>query len=192
MSTKVISREKENFIKRSFKGVGYWLLGEFMCFFICSTMVILMSKFLILKIFVAFCTAIITLGLFFNWTYYSAKRDKNAVKFHNMTYNKYMPIKMAIIAPIVSYIMLVLLYLCKADIINESFFSIYLLIDIWILPFVTMFTEERTISDISWSGIIGISLVTLLQPAIIILTYICTYNDIDVIKIVFYKKDKSK
>ncbi len=192
MNSKIIPREKENFIKRSFKGIGYWLLGSFMCFFVCSTMVVLMDKILLLKIFVALCTSTITLGLYFNWAHYAAKRDRNAVKFHNMEYDRFMPAKMAIIAPIVSYIMLVLLFLCKAGVINENFMSMYLLIDIWILPFVTMFTEERTISAISWGGLIGISLVTLLQPVTIIITYICTYNDIDIVKHIFYKKDGTK
>jgi len=192
MSNKNISREKENFIKRSIKGLGYWLLGCFMCFFVCSTMVVLMNKILILKIFVALCTSTITLGLYFNWAHYAAKRDRNAVKYHNMDYDRFMPVKMAIIAPIVSYIMFVLLVLCKFNIIGETFVSIYLLVDIWILPYVTMFTEERTISSISWGGLCGIGVITLLQPAAIIITYICTYNDIDVIKHIFYKKDTTK
>ena len=160
-----------------------------MCFFVCSTLLVLMSKILFLKIFVAFCTTFITLGLYFNWAHYAAKRDKNAVKYHNMEYDKYMPIKMAVIAPIVSYGMLILLFLCKADVIQETFMSLYILCDIWILPFITMFTEERTIDGVSWFGIIGMTFLTLLQPAAIIITYICTYNDIDVVKLVFYKKD---
>ena len=67
--------------------------------------------------------------------------------------------------------------------------SLYILCDIWILPFITMFTEERTIDGVSWFGIAGMTFLTLLQPAAIIITYICTYNDIDVVKLVFYKKD---
>ncbi len=192
MSNKFISREKENFIKRSFKGIGYWFLGNFLCFFVCSALILLMDKFLILKIFVALCTTTITLGLYFNWAHYAAKRDKNAVKFHNMEFDKYMPVRMAIVAPIVSYIMLILLFLCKAGIVHEAFTSIYMLCDIWILPFITMYTEDRTIAGISWGGLAGISLLTLLQPAAIMITYICTYNDIDVVKLIFYKKDNTK
>ena len=192
MSNKFISKEKENFVKRSLKGIGYWFLGVFMCFFVCSTMVVLMEKVFILKMFVALCTTIITLGLYFNWAHYAAKRDRNAVKYHNTEYDKYMPVKMAVIAPIVSYIMLILLFLCKAGTIDESFFSLYLICDIWVLPFITMFAEERTISAVSWGGIIGISLLTLLQPAAIIITYLCTYNDIDVVKHIFYKKENIK
>ena len=150
-----------------------------------------MNKFLILKLFVALCTTTITLGLYFNWAHYAAKRDKNAVKFHNMEFDKFMPVKMAIVAPVFSYIMLILLFLCKAGIIHETFTSIYMLCDIWVLPFITMYTEDRTITGISWSGLAGISLLTLLQPASIIITYICTYNDVDVIKLIFYKKDNT-
>ena len=67
-----------------------------------------------------------------------------------------------------------------------------MLCDIWILPFITMYTEDRTIAGISWGGLAGISLLTLLQPAAIIITYICTYNDVDVVKLIFYKKDNTK
>ncbi len=190
MSKKYISREKENIVKRSLKGVGYWLMGSFMCLFMCSMLLVLMKSILILKIFVAFCTTVIMLGLFFNWAYNAAKRDKNAVKFHNMEFDKYMPLKMSIAAPIVSYVMLVLLYMCKLGALPESFFSAYLICDMWILPYITMFTEERTIGSVSWVGMGGLTLLTLLQPAAISLTYILTYNDVDVINVIFYKKDK--
>lgn len=190
MAEKIISREKENFAKRCVKGIGYWLIGSFMCFCICSTMVVLMKGVLLLKIFVALCTSAIMLGLFFNWAYYSAKRDRNAVKFHNMEYDRFMPIKMAIAAPIASYVMLVMLYMCKLGAIQESFFSYYLMFDMWILPYVTLFTGERVIGAVSWGGMIGITLVTLLQPAVIYLTYMLTYNDVDVASLVFYKNKR--
>ena len=155
-------------------------------------MLVLMSKILMLKLFVAFCTTFIMLGLYFNWAHYAAKRDKNAVKYHNMEYDNFMPVKMAVIAPIVSYVMLILLFLCKAGVIHEAFMSLYILCDIWILPYITMFAEERTIEAVSWAGMVGISFLTLLQPAAIIITYICTYNDIDVVKLLFYKKENDK
>lgn len=192
MAEKIISREKENLAKRCIKGIGYWLIGSFMCFCICSALVLLMKGVLLLKIFVALCTSAIMLGLFFNWTYYSAKRDRNAVKFHNMAYDRFMPLKMAIAAPIVSYIMLIMLYMCKLGTIDESFFGIYLLCDMWILPYVTLFTGERVISAVSWGGMVGITFITLLQPAVIYLTYVLTYNDVDVVNLVFYKNGNKR
>ncbi len=190
MAGKFISREKENFFIRSLKGIGYWLIGSFMCFVVCSTMVVLMKGVLVLKIFVAFCTTMIMLGLYFNWAYNAAKQDKNAVKFHNMEYDRFMPLKMSVIAPVASYIMLVMLYLCKLGMVPDTFFSVYLIADIWILPYITLFTGERTIYAVSWFGMVGITLITLLQPIAIWLTYILTYNDVDVVSLVFYKKNK--
>lgn len=192
MAEKNISKQKENFVKRSFKGIGYWFLSAIMCFFMCTALLLPTKHFLILKLLLAVSTTIITLGLFFNWTHYAARRDKNAVKFHNMEYDKFMPLKMAVTAPIVSFIMLILLYLCKAGLISDGFFSLYLLCDIWILPYITLFTNERTIDSISWFGMVGITLVTLLQPLAIAATYILTYNDVDVVNIIFYKKNKNK
>lgn len=190
MAGKFVSREKENFLIRSLKGIGYWLIGSFMCFVVCSTMVVLMRGVLVLKIFVAFCTTMIMLGLYFNWAYNAAKQDKNAVKFHNMEYDRFMPLKMSVIAPIASYIMLMLLYMCKLGIVPDTFFSVYLIADIWILPYITLFTGERTIYAVSWLGMVGITFITLLQPLAIWLTYLLTYNDVDVVSLVFYKKNK--
>ena len=189
MAEKIYSKQKENFVTRCFKGIGYWFLGNFMCFFVCSTTVVLMRSVLLLKMFVALCTLVITMGLYFNWAYYSAKRDKNAVKFHNMEFDKYMPVKMAVAAPFFTYIMLICLYLCKIGIIPDIF-SYYIWGNIWLLPFITMFTGERTIDAITWIGIIGITFLVLIQPLTIVVTYICTYNDIDVTKLVFYNNEK--
>lgn len=191
MTEKNLSNQKENIVKRSLKGIGYWFLGSFMCFFICSATVVLMRSLLTLKIFIALCTLVITMGLYFNWAHYAAMRDKNAVKFHNMEYDKYMPLKMSAAAPFFTYIMLIALYLSKAGVIPDIF-GYYIWGNIWILPFIAMFTGERTISAIPWSGIAGITFLVLIQPLTIWLTYIFTYNDVDVTKIIFYKKDKNQ
>lgn len=189
MDEKFISKKKESFAERFLKGIGYWFLGSFMCFFVCSAMLVLMKSLLTLKLFIAFCTTMITLGLFFNWAHYSAKRDRNAIKYHNMEYDKYMPLKMAIAGPIVPYVMLVMLYLSKAGVIADIF-PYYIWGNMWMLPFITMFTGERTIDAVPWLGVLGITFLVLLQPLTIVLTYICTYNDVDVVKLVFYKNAK--
>lgn len=187
MSERIISRNKESFAARSLKGIGYWLLGSFMCLFMCMSMLVLMKSFLILKFFVAFCTTAIMLGLFFNWAHYSAKRDRNAVKYHNMEYDKYMPLKMSLTAPIISYIMLILLFLSKFGVIRDIF-NYFMYIDMWIVPFVKIFTEQTTVSCIPWWGMVGFTFLILLQPATISITYILTYKDVDVVKEVMYKK----
>lgn len=189
MVEKYYSRKKENIAARCLKGVGYWILGSFMCFFVCSATVVLMRSILTLKIFISLCTLVITMGLYFNWAHYAAKRDKNAVKFHNMEHDRTMPFKMAVSAPIISYVMLIMLYLSKMGVIPDIF-NYYLLGNMWLLPFVTMFTGERTIEAIPWVGILGITLLVLIQPLTIALTYIFTYNEVDIIKIIFYKNDK--
>lgn len=187
MSERIISRNKENFAVRTLKGIGYWLLGSFMCLFMCMSMLVLMRSLLVLKFFVAFCTTAIMLGLMFNWTYYSAKRDRNAVKYHNMEYDKYMPLKMSLTAPIVSYVMVILLFLSKLDVIGDIF-NYFMYIDMWLVPYVKIFTEETSIAAIPWWGVFGLTVLVLLQPAVISVTYILTYKDVDVAKEVLYKK----
>ena len=187
MSERFISNKKENFAERCAKGIGYWFLGNFMCFFICTATAIIMRQLLIFRMFIALCTLIITMGLYFNWAHYAAKRDKNVVKFHNSEYDKYMPVKMAAAAPIFSYIMLICLYLSKLNVLPDIF-NYYLMLNMWLRPFVTMFTGNITITSVSWLGMAGITLLVLIQPATIVITYILTYNDVDIKKIVFYKK----
>ncbi|MCH5194897.1 MAG: hypothetical protein J1F11_13130 [Oscillospiraceae bacterium] len=182
-------RNKENFVIRAAKGLGYWFLGTFMSTFVCAAMIVLIRGTIMLKIFVALCTLTITMGLFFNWAHYAAKRDRNAAKFHNMEYDRYMPLKMSIAAPIVSYGMLIALYLCKLGIIPDIF-NWYMWIDMWTVPFIKMFTDSTTIDGISWTGILGITFLVLLQPLTITATYLLTYNDVDVTKLVLYKNDK--
>ncbi len=187
MSDRYISNKKENFVSRCMKGIGYWLLGNFMCFFICSSTALFMRRFLFIRIFISFCTLVVTLGLYFNWAHYAAKRDKNVVKFHGIEYDRYMPFKMAAAAPVLSYIMLVCLYLSKLNVIPDIF-NYYLLGNMWLRPFVTMFTGDFSIGSISWLGMIGITLMVLLQPLTIAVTYILTYKEVDITKIIFYKK----
>lgn len=186
MSERFMSRNKENFAVRCLKGAGYWFVGSFMCFFMCTAMLMLMRGALILKVFVGLCTAAIMLGLLFNWSYYSAKRDRNAVKYHNMEYDRLMPLKMSLTAPIFSYIMLIILYISKLgripDILNYYMFG-----NMWQMPFLKMFTEGTTLESVSWIGMFGFTFLTLLQPAVISATYILTYKDVDVVKEVFYK-----
>lgn len=187
MSEQIISRNKENFVTRMLKGIGYWLLGSFMCLFMCMSMLVLMRGLLVLKFFVAFCTTAIMLGLMFNWAHYSAKRDRNAVKYHNMEYDKYMPLKMSLTAPVISYVMAVLLILCKLGVIGDIF-NYFMYIDMWLVPYVKIFTEGTTIDVIPWWGVFGLIFLILLQPAVISVTYILTYKDVDVAKEVLYKK----
>lgn len=187
MTEQFISRKKENLAVRILKGIGYWLVGSFMCLFVCMSMLVLMHSLLVLKFFVAFCTTAIMLGLMFNWAHYSAKRDKSAVKYHNMEYDKYMPLKMSLTAPIISYVMIVLLFLSKLGVIGDIF-NYFMYIDMWLVPYVKIFTEKTEIAAIPWWGVLGLTFIVLLQPAVISATYILTYKDVDVVKEVFYKK----
>ena len=104
-----------------------------------------------------------------------------------MEYDKYMPLKMSLTAPIVSYVMVVLLFLSKLDIIGDIF-NYFMYIDMWLVPYVKMFTEETAITAVPWWGVFGLTVLVLLQPAVISVTYILTYKDVDVVKEVFYKK----
>ncbi|MBP1561630.1 MAG: hypothetical protein J6C96_10395 [Oscillospiraceae bacterium] len=194
MSAKKIYKGKEKFAVRSLKGVGYWFLGEFMCFFVCATLLVFMKSMLFLKLFISLCTAALTLGLFFNWAHYAAISDKNSVKFHGMEYDRHMPLKMAVIGPIFSYIMLICLYLSKLGVIPDIY-RFYLWLNVWILPFVTLFAgaEQRTnIEFLTGAGLAGITALVLVQPVVIYASYILTYKEIDVAKILMYKKDKKQ
>ncbi len=186
-------KNQESIVKRMLKGIGYGIISEIMCVIVCIMMLMLMRRAIIIKVIVALCTAAITLGMYFNWAFYSAKRDIDRVKFRDGKYDRMMPFKMALFAPLPSYVMLVILYLAKSGLFSvNNFFGIYLMGNMWLTPFVAMFTDSRNITDITAFGITGITFLILLQPITIILTYILTYNNIDLYKIIFIKNDKNK
>ncbi|MCL2055184.1 MAG: hypothetical protein FWG90_12250 [Oscillospiraceae bacterium] len=179
-------KKKENIILRSLKGLSYGLAAWLMCLVVGISSSALVSFHFMFKFMTGLCTAAITLGLYFNWTYYACKRDKDAVKFRSAEYDRLMPVKMAAAAPAPSYIMLAALYLMKLGIIKDRF-AFYLFFNIWIKPFADMFAEQPLpIESVPWVGVLGITFLILLQPAVITATYLLTYHDIDVYKLLFF------
>ena len=185
----VKKQKKESFLKRALKGIGYSIIAEVMCAFLVITMIVLTTKtdLAVIKVIAGICTLTVILGLFFNWANAAAKADRDAVKFHNEEYDRYMPLKMALCGPAVSYISLAALILSKCGVIKDIF-NIFLLINMYSLPFVDAFTDGRTLEFLTVPGLFGLIGLTLLQPAVIVLTYILTYKDVDVITKIVYKK----
>jgi hypothetical protein len=173
--------------KRYMKGLAYWLFGEVLCFVICIMTLSIMHNILLLKILIGICVLTVTLGLYFNYAHYAAKNDRERVKLHNAEYDKFMPLKMAVAAPFPSYVMWIILLLSKIGIVKDIF-SQYIMLNIYILPFISMFTERRTIDSITPAGIAGILFLILLSPITIIITYKLTFNEIDVARQILYKK----
>jgi hypothetical protein len=143
-----------------------------------------------LKFLVGLCAATVTLGLYVNWAYYQAKRDRDAFKLHDKKNDPLMAAKMAALGPLPSYMTLIALYLMKFKAIDD-YFGLYLFLNIWVKPFADMFAEQPVpIDDLPFAGIAGITLLILLQPAAIAATYLLTFNDVDVYKRLFLKKEK--
>lgn len=179
--------KKENFFKRILKGIGYGLISEFMCMFLVISMIAMNGMFggsVVLKVIIGLCTLVLTLGLYFNWTFNAAKKDRDAVAYHNVPYDKYMPIKMAVGGPIVSIVMYILLILSKIKLLPDLF-NVFLLADLFTVPFVDSFTSERTIEALSVWGLLGLGLLVLSQCVVIVVTYIVTYKDIDIVKFMY-------
>jgi hypothetical protein len=179
--------KKENFIVRALKGIGYGLIAEFMCMFLTLSLVALnqMTDGAVwVKLIIGIFALVVTLGLYFNWTFNAAKKDRDLVKYHGVPYDKFMPVKMALAGPVISYIAFIALILSKCGIIPDIF-NIFLILDLFTIPFVDCFTSERTIEFLTFPGLIGIGLLILSQAAVIIVTYIVTYRDIDVVKFMY-------
>jgi hypothetical protein len=175
---------------RYVKGLGYGLAAEVMCVIIGAATGVLTRYHVLLKLIVGLCTMTITLGLYFNWTYYASKRDKDGYKLRGKPRDKLMPAKMALIAPLPSYITLIALYLMKLKVIGD-YFGPYLFLNIWIKPFADMFAEQPVpIDELPAAGVAGITLLILLQPAVVAATYLLTFNEVDVYKRIFFKKDE--
>ncbi len=182
--------KKENFALRVLKGIGYGIISVIMCAFLVLSMIAVSAMTggaVWFKIVIALCCMIVTLGLYFNWAVKAARSDRDAVKFHGAEYDRFMPVKMAFLGPVVSYISLIVLILSKCGFI-EDIFNIYLLINMPFLPFVDAFTSGRTLEFLTVPGLLGLALLTFLQSAAIYVTYILTYRDVDVVSKVMYKK----
>lgn len=177
----------ENIFKRILKGIGYGIIAEFMSMFLVLSMIAMNGMFggsVIIKVIIGLCTLFLTLGLYFNWAFNAAKRDRDAVNYHKVPYDRFMPAKMAVGGPIVSIVLYIGLILSKIGVLPDIF-NIFLLADFFTVPFVDSFTSERTIDVLSVWGLLGLGLLVACQCAVIVLTYIVTYKDIDVVKFMY-------
>lgn len=190
------SNKPEGFPKRILKGFLYYIIGVGMNMWFVTVMTGLMMSNLFIKLAVGIAAEIIVNGLFFNYAYNAANLDRELVKFHGMEHDRHMSLKMALIVPIFGYIMTIMLGLVKAGafdgtILGERGYNYYILLNLHSLPWIAMFTDERTIDSLTWAGYGGIVLLQLIQPAVIALSYEITYRDIDVREKLFYKGKKT-
>ncbi len=184
------SEKPENFYKRAIKGMLWWLAGEFICIIFNMCMLVIMSKFMAVKIFTAISSAIIVNGLFFNFAYNCAVKDHNLIKYHKVERDRHMAIKIALTAPLPQYIMWIILLLSKLGIIGDIF-RYYVWANIQSLAWVLLFTESWSINDLSLGGICGLLILTIAAPAVIIITYELTLNEVDVKALMLYgRKNK--
>lgn len=174
---------------RAGKGLLWWLGGEFICVIFNMCMIPLLVRFMAMKIFTAAASAIIVNGLFFNFAYNCAVRDKNIVRYHGAERNLKMPLKMALTAPLPEYIMWIALLLSKLGVIGDIF-NWYIIGNMQCLAWVDLFTQGRDIGSLSYIGLFGLLLLILISPVTIILTYEITFRDIDIKALLLYgKKD---
>lgn len=190
------SNKPEGFPKRILKGFLYYFIGIVMNMWFVTVMTGLMMNNLFIKLAVGIAAEIIVNGLFFNYAYNAACLDRDLVKFHGMERDKYMSLKIALIVPIFGYIMTVMLGLARAGvfdgtILGERGFNYYILLNLHTLPWIAMFTDERSIEHLTWAGYAGIVFLQLIEPAVIALTYELTYRDIDIKEKLFYKGKKT-
>lgn len=186
----MVADKQEKFVKRAAKGMLWWLAGEFICFLFNMCMIVFMTKFMIMKIFTAAASAIIVNGLYFNYAYNCAVRDRNLLKYHGWQGDNKMSLKLALVAPFPQYVMWIVLLLSRLGVIGDIF-NYYIWGNIQCLAWVDLFTSGRTIDCLTWGGLFGLLALMLIAPLVIILTYECTVRDIDVKALVIYGK-KSK
>lgn len=186
----MVADTQEKFAKRAAKGMLWWLAGEFICAIFNLCMIIFMTKFMVMKLFTAIASVLIANGLYFNFTYNTAVRDRNLVKYHGWQQDKKMNLKMALTAPLPQYVMWIVLLLSKLGVIGDVF-NYYIWANMQSLAWIDLFTSGRTIDALSWGGLFGLLVLVLIAPIVIIVTYECTIRDIDVKSLLLYgKKNK--
>ncbi|MCM1578626.1 MAG: hypothetical protein NC078_07515 [Ruminococcus sp.] len=174
---------------RAGKGMLWWLGGEFICIIFNMCMIPLLVRFMAMKIFTAVASCLISNGLFFNFAYNCAVRDKNIVRYHGAERDEKMSLKMAFTAPLPAYIMWIALLLSKLGVIGDIF-NLYIIGNMQCLAWVDLFTQGRDIGSLTWGGLAGLLLLTLIAPVTIIVTYECVFRDIDVKAIMLYGKKR--
>lgn len=190
-------KKKEPFIKRLFKGWGYFIVGFIMNTWFCTVMITQMPKILLLRLLVGAAALFIINGLYFNYAYNAAKLDRDLIRYHNMEKDRHMSLKLALLVPIYSYVCYIILFIAKLGLFSgthfgEYAFNYYILTNIHTLPWVSAVTDGRTMESLSWGGMFGLLIIMLIQPVVIVLTYELTLRDIDLSHILMYGKKKNK
>ncbi len=181
----------ENRIIRALKGLLWWLAGELVACIFTLCMVLPMRRFMLVRIFAGIASVFLVNALYFNFTNKCAKKDMNAVRYHGAKQDRLQGLYMALTAPLFQYISWIALVLSKAGLIPDIF-NIYILSNIQCIAWVDLFTPYRTIDALSVPGLIGLLLLVLIAPATIIITYECTYREIDLKALLMYEKKRDK
>lgn len=183
----MVSETRESFGKRAAKGLVWWLAGELICIIFNLCMLVFMMKFMAFKFFTAAASSLIANGLLINYAYNCAVRDRNLVKYHGVSHDPLMSLKIALAAPLPQYIAWIALLLSKLGIIRDIF-NVFIWCNIQSLAWVDLFTSGRTIDALSWGGLFGLLALMLAAPVCIILTYECTIREFDIKAWLFYGK----
>lgn len=175
------------------KGWGYFLAGLIMNLWFCSVMIAVTKNYLFLKLLVGIAALVITNGLYFNYAYNCAKRDRDLIKYHGVTEDKNRAYKLAALVPIYSYVTYILLFLAKLGVFGNTqlgnyAFNYFVILNAKFVPWVNLFTEEIKMSNLTWGGMAGILLIILIEPLTIALTYKLTSAEVDVAQIMYKKK----
>ena len=178
----------EKRIKRVLKGWLWWLAGELVALIFTLCMVLPMRRFMLVRLFVGIASVFIVNALYFNFACNCAKADLNAVKYHGAERNSYEGLTIAMWAPLFQYIMWIVLLLSKLGVVGDIF-NYYILGNIQCIAWVDLFTAERTINVLTPAGLIGLLAIVLVAPITIIITYECTYRELDIKALVMYEKD---
>ena len=186
-SIAMIADKRENFGLRAGKGMLWWLAGEVICIIFNLCMLVFMIKFMAFKVFTAVASSIIVNGLFINFAYNCAVRDRNLVKYHRLPHDPVMSLKIALTAPLPMYAMWIALLLSKLGVVRDIF-NYYIWGNIQTLAWIDLFTSSRTIDGLSWAGLFGLLIIVLAAPVSIILTYECTVREFDIKAWLFYGK----
>ncbi|MDR0947664.1 MAG: hypothetical protein LBM87_07995 [Ruminococcus sp.] len=177
----------EHFALRVVKGYGYYLMSQIMSLFVYLSLMAL-AGWIVLRIICALCVMGITLGLMFNWAYNACKNDLGLHRSGTKPLDTKMGYKMAGAIAVLPIVMLVVLILGKVGVLGETF-PIFILLDPWISPFVSLFTESRTAASLGVIGLLGILLLILTIPAAVIITYECVRRDVNISGLIYKKAD---
>ena len=177
----------DNLLIRLLKGYGTIILSDVLCAGLLLSTQLFMSN-NILQVIIGLCAVLIYYGLLSNYTYKYGRADLKYERLHKIPHNAKMPVLMSVLLLVPQLAAWVALVLSKLGVIKDIY-GLYNFTNFQFAALVKCFGSQ-SVANISVFGIILPLILLIIAGAVIYVTYVINYKDIDIWTKIIYKQDK--